>query len=262
MAPSGSAAATAAARPAAVSAPVGRSGRARVDRRRRVGADERRRARRGRRRRRRRARPARAPRSRPARGRSACPDRRRTTPASRRRRARGGAAPSSCACAMLGEVLQLLDGRDAGAALGAGDERLGEQPGAGAGGDAGRGGERARAAAPIRRAAARPARPSAAPWRRCSTTSASTGARRPAPAAGATGSAPSLHDTSAGRISVATWPGGPARRGDGLGGDPAQLGRCARAGRSSPTRCVPRRRCRSAAGRRSGRGTWRGRRRC
>ena len=46
-------------------------------------------------------------------------------------------SPASCCLGHLGEVLDLLDPRDAGAALGAGDERLAEQPGARAGGDAG-----------------------------------------------------------------------------------------------------------------------------
>ena len=160
----------------------------------------------------------------------------------------------------LREVLDLLDGRDPGPALGAGDERLPEQPGPGAGGDAGRGEQRLpaqrRTAEQDRHRLARPQHlgdlfdrlgadggprssgPSAPPgWRRRSTTRRRAGSAWPPDRAG-------------------RWRRGPPRPSPGTGP------RCAPADRSSPRRCGPRCRCPTPAGRRSGRGTWRGRRRC
>ena len=108
----------------------------------------------------------------------------------------------------LAEVLQLLDGGDAGAALGAGDERLGDEPGAGRRGDAAGGVERWPA---HRRTAEQQGDRLARTQQLGDELDGPAVDRRRAaePRTGATGAAPSLHDTSAGRMRVATWPGGP-----------------------------------------------------
>ena len=173
------------------------------------------------------------------------------------------AQPGELRLRHLAEVLQLLDGRDAGAALGA--RRRTSRRAAGRPVPAATRAAATSGRAPQRRAAEQQGHRLARaqrPWRR-------RRRRRRRPSAGVaarerrrTGAAPSLHDTSAGRISVATWPGRAARprrrpRPSSGTGRP-----CAPGGRSSPTRCAPRCRCRSSTVRRSGRGRWRGRRRC
>ena len=92
-----------------------------------------------------------------------------------------------------------------------------------------------------------------------STAAASTAAGR-ADTEGCTGSAPSDHDTSAGRMSVATWPGGPHRRAHAGSRVTRQLGSLQ--GSSHPARHVskPAHRCRTRAERRTACGTSRGRR--
>ena len=86
-------------------------------------------------------------------------------------------------------------------------------------------------------------------------------ARPPGRRARRRGSAPSLHDTSAGRISVATWPGGPVAAAIASAASRRQVGGGS-ADRPSATRCARPSRCRTAAARRTGCGRSRGRRRC
>ena len=79
---------------------------------------------------------------------------------------------------------------------------------------------------------------------------------------GRPGSAPSHHDTSAGRISVATCPGGPVAAATASAASPARSAVLVRRSGPSPRRCARRSRCRTAAARRTACGRWRGRRRC
>ena len=161
----------------------------------------------------------------------------------------------------LGQVGQPVDGGQPGAALQPGRERLGQQPRAGRGADPAGRAQPALGQAPSRRAAAgagsRELSAAAAGvdrrrWRRRGAAAAERvrGARRP----------PSLQDTSAGRTRVAIWPGVcGARRGRASASGPGR-GAC-RWCAPSRTPFGPAPRCRTAAGRRSGRGRWRARRR-
>ena len=193
---------------------------------------------------------------------SPCRDRRRTTPAPWRRRARGGAAPSSCIDANSARYARRSTGGTPGAALEAGRERLAQQLGAGRVGDRGgrarsavlaaRGAadeQRGRLARPQRlgdRARRRRRRPVARPRR---------GRRR-------RGSPPSPHETSAGRISVATWPGGPnaAATASAASAPTSSVLADQRMQRRHVARHASR--CRTRAARRTACGTSRGRRRC
>ena len=111
---------------------------------------------------------------------------------------------------------------------------------------------------PTRSAAGSPERSALAA---ASTASSATAARRPT-AAGGAGSAPSLQLRSAGRTSVATWPGGPSAAATASAASRRDVGGGRGACRSSPTRCGRRCRCRTAAARRTASDRWRGRRRC
>ena len=96
----------------------------------------------------------------------------------------------------------------------------------------------------------------------CSTVSASTGGRRAAGRRRRRGVAPSLHDTSAGRISVATCPGGAVAAATASAVDAAEVLRAL--GPADPRRHVARHGVDVGRQRRVelGRGRWRGRRRC
>ena len=120
--------------------------------------------------------------------------------------------------------------RQAGAALQAGGKDFGQQLDAGRGGDA-RGRQQRRLA---QRASAEQQRIPAARLQhaRDRRDGVVRVARRRRIVGGAAGTPPSPQDTSAGRISVATWPGGPVRRGDGLDGVAAQVRPCS-------ARCAP-----------------------
>ncbi len=143
----------------------------------------------------------------PGRGIPCDPGRRRRTPGPSRRRARG-AQPSQLHRSELRQVGEPLGGRHAGAALDPRRERLGEDLGPGRSGDLRSGHERRLPQRASRPAAGPRRRDRAAPWRSPrprSPAGAGAGSR-----AGTTaGSPPSDQETSAGRMRVATWPGGP-----------------------------------------------------
>ena len=114
----------------------------------------------------------------------------------------------------LGEVGQTLDRWTTRATLEAGGERLGEELGPGGGGDVGRRAESRIPNSPVPRSGWRTVPPDRSAAAAAVSTS-SLGWRPVGEPAGPGGSAPcttvprSDHDTSAGRIKVATEPGGP-----------------------------------------------------
>ena len=185
-------------------------------------------------------------------GRWAGRGRRRTTPASGRRPGSGARAPASCAVGLLGQVGEPVDGRDARRRAPAGPGTSRPAPGRRS---------RPRSGSPPRRPRSRqrrPAeqeharlaaaqRPSRRPRRRAVGRRRAGGRRRPA----AAGCAPSPQETSAGRISVATWPGGPAAA-TARSGVAGHVARCVPRVCTQPDTVRARARCRTPAGRRSG----------
>ena len=174
--------------------------------------------------------------------------RRRTTPATWRRRAPGGARPSSCIGGELGEVGEPVD------------RQHGRRRARGAPGTSRRGawrrscwrcGWRRRARRPRH---ARPPRNSAAgsppcagPRRARATSVGVDGDRRGGLARRGAGSPPSDQHTSAGRISVATCPGGPIAAATASAASAADRLRCCRTSGSTSRRCAPPSRCRDSS---------------
>ena len=178
----------------------------------------------------------------------ACPGRRRTTPAPWRRRAPGaGARPAGRRRAPPGTRSARRPADRRRAPSGWGTSRRAAWPRSRRRSGRRRADRVPQRRRPSSRAVGSPPRSAVAT---ASTTS--TGVRAGVAAAtGAAGSAPSVHDTSAGRISVATCPGGPVGGGH-RGGRVARTARPCSAG-PDPARHVARRRsrCRTAAARRT-----------